>query len=554
MYLTRQIEKSRDCNIFERISAAATSCFVDRIDSLSFLPTVKRVIAIANNRFFFVEQFSVAAATRIALPQLLFGMSSSDEDEKRRAKRRKEDEAFLALRNIAAKVATDNAAFCVLGYNDSSDKEVTASVDHRSLPRSARREFNHERALQCIQEDYLGFPDRPDYEPTFDGAYFQAMFHISKARFLRIRDDFVADPDPFYTYSRRRFCRQPASVEAKILLPLKTFAYGVPPHAFCDYFQMSDTLALDCCKKFTETMKRLYEKEYLRLPTKEDMESIYHLHQIQHSVDGMFGSLDCMHTLWKNCPVAWQGAYKGVKKKPSIVLEAACDFNLWFWHAAFGYCGTTNDKSIFNLSPLLESMLNDTFKNMEELVVPYHIGNEEFKRMFLLVDGIYPKYARFVPGISEPVTEEEKRYTAWQEAARKDIERAFGVLQAKFQVLARPIHVMKLADIHLLVSACLILHNMCVSDRIMKDVNLRYNPCGDPTCVAETVENVPMPSDLREVQERYPVEEEATNIGVHNLPADGMDILIHRNEWDNLRCLDEHKRLINALIDYKNNY
>jgi hypothetical protein len=113
----------------------------------------KRVLAIANNPFFVFERFSAAAATRIALPQLLFGMSSSDEEEKRKAKRRKEDEAFLVLRNIAAKVATDNAAFYVLEYNDSSDEEVTASevttsVDHPSLPRSARREFKHEHALQ----------------------------------------------------------------------------------------------------------------------------------------------------------------------------------------------------------------------------------------------------------------------------------------------------------------------------------------------------------------------------------------------------------------------
>ena len=37
-----------------------------------------------------------------------------------------------------------------------------------------------------------------------------------------------------------------------------------------------------------------------------------------------------------------------------------------------------------------------------------------------------------------PLTNEEKRYTAWQEAARKHIERAFGVLQCRFQVMARP--------------------------------------------------------------------------------------------------------------------
>jgi hypothetical protein len=37
-----------------------------------------------------------------------------------------------------------------------------------------------------------------------------------------------------------------------------------------------------------------------------------------------------------------------------------------------------------------------------------------------------------------PLTDEKKKYTAWQEAARKDIERAFGVLQCRFQVMARP--------------------------------------------------------------------------------------------------------------------
>jgi hypothetical protein len=41
-------------------------------------------------------------------------------------------------------------------------------------------------------------------------------------------------------------------------------------------------------------------------------------------------------------------------------------------------------------------------------------------------------------GIPLPLREPEKRYTAWQEATRKDIERAFGVLQSRFQVIAKP--------------------------------------------------------------------------------------------------------------------
>jgi hypothetical protein len=44
------------------------------------------------------------------------------------------------------------------------------------------------------------------------------------------------------------------------------------------------------------------------------------------------------------------------------------------------------------------------------------------------VDGIYPEIARFVKTLSEPLTNLEKAFAAWQEGSRKGIERAFGVL------------------------------------------------------------------------------------------------------------------------------
>jgi hypothetical protein len=75
-----------------------------------------------------------------------------------------------------------------------------------------------------------------------------------------------------------------------------------------------------------------------------------------------------------------------------------------------------------------------------------------------------------------PQTDEEKRYTAWQEAAGKDIELAFGVLQCRFQMMARPFLGHCLEKISRVVSSCLIMHNMCVSDRVMDgDVCAKYN-------------------------------------------------------------------------------
>jgi hypothetical protein len=82
-----------------------------------------------------------------------------------------------------------------------------------------------------------------------------------------------------------------------------------------------------------------------------------------------------------------------------------------------------------------------------------------------------------VKGIKLPITASKKAFTEWQEAARKDIDRAFGVLQSRFQIVARPFHAHLLFKISNTLAACLIMHNMCVSDRLM-DVNVYaiYDP------------------------------------------------------------------------------
>jgi hypothetical protein len=110
--------------------------------------------------------------------------------------------------------------------------------------------------------------------------------------------------------------------------------------------------------------------------------------------------------------------------------------------------------------------------------VPYKIvGTEKpFQKSFILVDGIYPRYSRFVKGIKEPTSRAESKFTEWQESARKDIERAFGVLKLKLQFMDRPMHLYKLEDIQARVTTCIILHNVCVSDRVMGSVDLRYSP------------------------------------------------------------------------------
>ena len=115
----------------------------------------------------------------------------------------------------------------------------------------------------------------------------------------------------------------------------------------------------------------------------------------------MIGSLDCSHTYWKNCPKAWQGSYKGKERMPSIVLEAVCDYHLFFWHASYGYTGNMNYCTILFLSLLLDRFVDGSFHQVEQDagLVPFTIQGEEFNHTWVTTDGIYPKYVRFVKGI-----------------------------------------------------------------------------------------------------------------------------------------------------------
>ena len=433
--------------------------------------------------------------------------------------------------DILQSVVATNSVIASTMDDDDDDR---TKIDHRILPREPRKQYKHSEAHHCIYRDYLG------PEPLF-GDQFAVMFRLSSSRFQRMMEDIAATGNSFFLAQANPNGEEVASFEARLLLPLKCLAYGVPPHCFCDYFQMSFTLAKQACDEFDKAIKSIYQEEYLRLPTKEDVWKITYLHKCKHGIDGLFGSLDCMHTYWKNCPVAWQGSFSGKEKRPSIVLEAVADHNLWFWHAAYGYAGTLNDLNILNISPLLEAWVDGSFCALEDEVTPYKIGDQEFNLLFVLVDGIYPRFTRFLKGFKEPISRPEKRYTTWQESARKDVERAFGVLQCMWQWIARPIHLRKMDAIAERVACCMIMHNMCVSDRIMDgDVRARYDPANGRDMPPQ---EVPQPSDLLAVQGgALPVSQRSV-IGVTNVPPHARNLVTRGDRFKDLSSKEEHARL-----------
>ena len=106
----------------------------------------------------------------------------------------------------------------------------------------------------------------------------------------------------------------------------------------------------------------------------------------------------------------------------------------------------------------------------------YVIAGETRNKPYWLADGIYPKWPVFVHTITFPSNKKEVCLARNQEGARKDVERAFGVLQSKWHIIARPARFWSKETMREIMQCCIILHNMMVEDREGLDVDDTEDP------------------------------------------------------------------------------
>jgi Plant transposon protein len=342
---------------------------------------------------------------------------------------------------------------CQCSPEEGSDDDTVVSKKRRFI------KWDWERARHAIRNDYWG------PTPSFSDCQFERVFRVSRSVADRLMN-LLAQDDAFFTERFDALGKLGICPKAKLLMGLKLLGYGISPSGFQAYFQMGFATARQCLLHLVKGLSTNInlQQEYLKPITRIDAKRVSSMHRYEHGIEGMLGSLDCMHIRWKNCPTAWQGQYKGSKGKPTIVLETFSDYSMWIWHVAFSSPGTLNDINIWDRSPLLKSFIDGTFKR--DVDMEFEIGEEVFSEMWLLVDGIYPPLSRFVQTLEVPTTHQEHVFANWQEAARKSIERTFGCLQRKFHVLVKPIEQWYVYEITEIVLTCCILHNMMVQQRI----------------------------------------------------------------------------------------
>ncbi|XP_056864078.1 uncharacterized protein LOC108815644 [Raphanus sativus] len=330
------------------------------------------------------------------------------------------------------------------------DNYIDAMVNQKAK-RRAYIERERERGHNQLWNDY--FNENSTYQPEM----FRRRFRMNRPLFLRIVER-LSTQVPYFQQRRNGHGRYGLSALQKCTAAIRMLAYGQAGDMYDEYLRLGESTARLCLKNFTDGIIQLFGEEFLRRPTAEDLERLLDIGEVR-GFPGMIGSIDCMHWEWKNCPRAWRGQYARGSGKPTIVLEAVASQDLWIWHAFFGLPGTLNDINVLDRSPV--------FKDIEEGRAPkvnFKVNNHTYRMAYYLTDGIYLNWAAFIQSISLPQSPKASLFAEHQESTRKDVERAFGVLQSRFAIVRNPALLWDKKKIGKIMRTCVILNNMIVEN------------------------------------------------------------------------------------------
>jgi hypothetical protein len=168
--------------------------------------------------------------------------------------------------------------------------------------------------------------------------------------------------------------------------------------------------------------------------------------------------------------------YKGHEKETTIILEAVASKHLWIWHAFFGMPSSHNDINVLQRSPIFARLAEG-----QGLQVNYSINGNDYSLGYYLADEIYLSWATFVKIIPDPQGNKKKYFAKAQEACRKDVEHALGVLQSHFAIVRRSAHLWNEESIRNIIMAYITMYNMIVEDEKDEDDDFIYDYMGEVT-------------------------------------------------------------------------
>ncbi|XP_066600585.1 putative nuclease HARBI1 [Prorops nasuta] len=165
---------------------------------------------------------------------------------------------------------------------------------------------------------------------------------------------------------------------------------------------------------------------------------------------GIIGVIDGCH-ISISAPTEYPNNYINRKGFHSIILQAICDENKNFISVFTGYCGSVHDSRVWQNSDIKRAIDNN-----QERFFP--------NNTHLLGDAAYPLTKHLLTPYKNNghLNNIQKNYNKKLSTTRLIIERAFGLLKARFRKLYH-VFMFNTDMIPLVIITCCILHNICLN-------------------------------------------------------------------------------------------
>ncbi|XP_026453707.1 uncharacterized protein LOC113355136 [Papaver somniferum] len=327
----------------------------------------------------------------------------------------------------------------LFGLTDDEDDTEQNVIAVATLLDSQRRQGLHQPIPNEVKERQKVHKNRVDadarmmhqyfnFRCTYGPKKFKGRFALPRPLFLRILEQ-VCDYDHDFR-QKTDACGIPVhSPYMKMVAVMKHFSKGIVPDSLDDYTQMAACTIYFYAKKFMDAIIWIYT------------------------------------CAWRACPMDQEGSHVGYKSIPTVVLQAVASYDRWIWHSYFGLGGQNNDCNVLRATGLFDRELNGV-----EPTCHYQINGRNYNTGYYVRDGAYPMYGCLVQAHKPASNNAKSLFNQYQEAKRKDIERAFGGLKGKFGIILKPCCYYKKLDMKSIMMGCLIMHNMCVEMEYRNEV------------------------------------------------------------------------------------
>jgi hypothetical protein len=113
-----------------------------------------------------------------------------------------------------------------------------------------------------------------------------------------------------------------------------------------------------------------------------------------------------------------------------MALLGCFSYDRWIWRTFFGLHVSHNDINVLEHSSIFTELAQERAP-----LVNYSINGHHYTVGYHLADGIYPQWSTFKKTISAQIGTKRQHFVRVHEACRKDVECAFGILQARFSIV-----------------------------------------------------------------------------------------------------------------------